>query len=269
MKRPSFQFYPADWRKDPALSTCSLAARGLWIELMCVVHESDEYGHLSINGKPMSAQQIARTVGETPAVIGKLIDELEQSGVFSRNEQGSIFSRRMVKDERIRNIRADSGRLGGNPNLVNQKDNQKDNQKTSNKVNQKQEQILTPSSSSSSSSSSASTKSKPVKNKNTAQIAPECVFPEIENRQFVTDWLVIRKVKDAAVTQTALDGIAREARKAGMQIEDTIRMCCERNWSGFKASWLDGDGKGIEAGNDQARETARAMLFGGAQNAAI
>jgi len=42
-------------------------------------------------------------------------------------------------------------------------------------------------------------------------------------------------------------------------------MCCERNWSGFKASWLDGDSKGVEASNDQARETARAMLFGGVQ----
>ncbi len=143
MKRPSFQFYPADWRKDPLLSTCSLAARGLWIELMCVAHESAEYGHLSINDKPMTLQQLARTVGETPAAVGKLIEELEQSGVFSRNEQGSIFSRRMVKDEHIRNVRADSGRLGGNPNLLNQKGKQK--------VKQNVEQIPTPSSSSSSS----------------------------------------------------------------------------------------------------------------------
>lgn len=143
MKRPSFQFYPADWRKDPLLSTCSLAARGLWIELMCVAHESAEYGCLSINGKPMTMQQIARTVGETPVAVSKLIEELEQSGVFSRNEQCSIFSRRMVKDEHIRNVRADSGRLGGNPNLLNQKGKQK--------VKQNTEQILTPSSSSSSS----------------------------------------------------------------------------------------------------------------------
>ena len=104
MKRPAFQFYPADWRKDPALSTCSLAARGLWIELMCVAHESDEYGTLSINGKPMTEQQIARAVGESPALINKLLAELEASGVFSRNESGSIYSRRMIKDERLRNV---------------------------------------------------------------------------------------------------------------------------------------------------------------------
>ena len=128
MKRPSFQFYPADWRKDPALSTCSLAARGLWIEMMCLAHESERYGVLSINGTPMSVQQIARAVGESPSVIARLVTELERSSVFSRDAQGCILSRRMVRDERIRNVRADAGRLGGNPHLVERLVNQKDKQ---------------------------------------------------------------------------------------------------------------------------------------------
>ena len=124
MKRPAFQFYPADWRKDPALSACSLSARGLWIELMCIAHEGGTYGVLSINGKPMAPAQIARMVGESPSVVAKLLAELEDAGVFSRDEQGCIYSRRMVKDEHVRNVRADAGRLGGNPNLLKQKDKQ-------------------------------------------------------------------------------------------------------------------------------------------------
>lgn len=127
MKRPAFQFYPADWRKDPALSACSLAARGLWIELMCIAHEGGTYGFLSINGKAMAPAQIARMVGESPAAVVKLVAELEDAGVFSRDEQGCIYSRRMVKDEHVRNVRADAGRLGGNPNLLKQKDKQTDN----------------------------------------------------------------------------------------------------------------------------------------------
>ena len=145
MKRPSFQFYPADWRKDPALSACSLAARGLWIELMCIAHEGDNYGHLSINGKPMTTQQVARMVGESPTTVVKLMTELEDANVFSRGEDGSIYSRRMVKDERIRNVRADAGRLGGNPNLLKQKDKQIKKQE----VEQTAEQNITPSSSTS------------------------------------------------------------------------------------------------------------------------
>lgn len=146
MKRPAFQFYPADWRKEPTLSACSLAARGLWIELVCIAHESEEYGHLSINGKAMTPQQLARMVGESPTTTVKLIAELEAAGVFSRDERGIVFSRRMVKDERIRNVRAESGRLGGNPNLLKQKDKQKAEQTN----NQTAEQKPTPSSSSSS-----------------------------------------------------------------------------------------------------------------------
>lgn len=118
MKRPAFQFYPADWRKEPSLSCCSLAARGLWIEMICIAHESDEYGHMSINGRPMTMPQIARMVGEDQATVEQLVAELEDAGVFSRTESGTVFSRRMVRDERVRNVRASAGKMGGNPALV-------------------------------------------------------------------------------------------------------------------------------------------------------
>lgn len=128
MKRPAFQFYPADWRKDPALSSCSLAARGLWIELICIAHESDRYGHLSVNGRAMTPAQLARMVGESPKTFDKLLQELEDAAVFSRDEDGVIYSRRMLKDEHIRNVRAASGKQGGNPNLLKQKVKQNDKQ---------------------------------------------------------------------------------------------------------------------------------------------
>ena len=112
MKRPAFQFYPADWLKDPALSVCSLAAKGLWIQLMCIAHEAEEYGFLAINGKPMSETQIARLVGETPTFLRKILKEIDEAGVFSRDERGVIYSRRMVRDERVRNARAKGGEKG-------------------------------------------------------------------------------------------------------------------------------------------------------------
>lgn len=42
--RPSFQFYPADWRNNAKLGRCSRAARSAWLDIMCVLHDSDEYG---------------------------------------------------------------------------------------------------------------------------------------------------------------------------------------------------------------------------------
>ena len=112
MKRPAFQFYPSDWRKDMALQSCSVAARGLWIDMLCIAHECDPYGHLTVNGRPMDAAQIARHAGISERECKKLIEELDFSGVTSRTENGAIFSRRMVRDEDIRQRRAIGGQAG-------------------------------------------------------------------------------------------------------------------------------------------------------------
>lgn len=149
MKRPSFQFYPADWRKDSALQSCSISARGLWIEMTCIMHECDPYGYLAVNGKALDAAQLSRLVGESAGVVKKLLTELEDAGVFSRTTTGCVYSRRMVKDEHIRNTRAQAGKMGGNPNLLKQKDKQTVKQADNHTSNLG----LTPSSSSSSSSS--------------------------------------------------------------------------------------------------------------------
>ena len=55
------------------------------------------------------------------------------------------------------------------------------------------------------------------------------------------DWMIIRKEKGLPLTQTALDGIAREAVKAGLSLEMAIKKSCENSWAGFKASWLQSE----------------------------
>ena len=150
MKRPSFQFYPSDWLRDTALRTCSIGARGLWIDMICYMHEGSPYGYLKVNDKVILTSNLARMVGETLDVVEGWLLELSEAGVFQYADDGSIFSKRMIRDEYIRNTRAKGGSLGGNPNLINKdKVNLKDNQKVADEVNQN----TTPSSSSSSSSS--------------------------------------------------------------------------------------------------------------------
>lgn len=68
-------------------------------------------------------------------------------------------------------------------------------------------------------------------------------FPGID-RKLVADFAAVRKAKRAAITQTAIDGIQREANKAGLTMTQALTLCCERGWSGFKASWLDDDKSG-------------------------
>lgn len=149
MKRPSIQFYPADWRKDPALRACSIEARGLWIDMICIIHESENYGFLEINSRKISEKALAGMCGITPAKCRKYLSELEENGVLSIDERGVVFSRRMVKDNELCEKRREAGKMGGNPALV----KQKDNQTPGDLLNQTSNQNPTPSSSSSSSSS--------------------------------------------------------------------------------------------------------------------
>lgn len=52
------------------------------------------------------------------------------------------------------------------------------------------------------------------------------------------DFKKLRTAKKAPITKTALDGIAREAAKAGVTLEKALQTCCERGWTGFKADWV-------------------------------
>lgn len=58
--------------------------------------------------------------------------------------------------------------------------------------------------------------------------------------QVAKDWLALRKAKRATPTETAIAGIAREARKAGIDLHQALAYCCERGWQGFKAEWVSG-----------------------------
>lgn len=44
MKMPAFQFYPADWRKDPGIQALDRHDRSVWFDMLCIMHESDERG---------------------------------------------------------------------------------------------------------------------------------------------------------------------------------------------------------------------------------
>jgi len=55
--------------------------------------------------------------------------------------------------------------------------------------------------------------------------------------QLAKDFLKIRKAKRAPLTETALNGICREALLAGISPEDAIRICTERNWQTFNSTW--------------------------------
>ena len=215
IKRPSFQFYPADWLRDTALRSCSVQSRGLWIDMICYMHEGSPYGYLKVGNKVILPSNLAGMTGLTLQEVEGCLKELHDAGVYDIDESGVICSRRMIRDENIRNIRALGGSKGGNPSLkVKSKVNLPDNLNDETKDKQKP----TPSSSSSSSSSI---------------LKPDSVPEQVWN-----DFIKIRKAKKAPLTQTALNIIEREADNAGWTLEEAIVECVSRGWQGFKSDWV-------------------------------
>lgn len=137
MKRPAFQFYPADWVGNKKLRRCSIAAHGAWIALLCLLHDSDEYG---IVRWPL--QEIAENLHK---VTVKLLLELVEKGVLkgsdgampafihiprhggrdlpgvtliAANSGPCWYSSRMVHDEWARQTRGATTRFGASRELT-------------------------------------------------------------------------------------------------------------------------------------------------------
>ncbi len=145
-KQPSFQFYPGDWKRDAGVQSLSFEERGVWFEMMLLMFESAERGKLVFGtGTPMPEDAVARSLGLDRQRYVKILRKLLDYGVASKEEEtGIIYCRRMVRDAELSRKRAECGKLGGNPNLLNQNSSKREA-----KPNQSGKQNPTPSSSSS------------------------------------------------------------------------------------------------------------------------
>lgn len=112
--RPAFQFYPGDWMADAGLRLSCLAARGLWADMLCLMFDSPERGVLrKQNSSKIASNDLAKMAGASEAEVDALLAELKTNGVYSMAPDGAIYCRRMVKDEHIRQVRAEAGGRGG------------------------------------------------------------------------------------------------------------------------------------------------------------
>lgn len=131
MKRPAFQFYPADWRNNAKLRRCSWAARGAWIEVLGLMHDEDEYGVLRW---PLA--DIAIALGAPLKLLRELADKHVLKGgdrkveayvytprhggkdgipvvLLEANNGPCWYSSRFVRDEYVRERRGVSTRFDG------------------------------------------------------------------------------------------------------------------------------------------------------------
>lgn len=131
MQRPSFQFYPADWQANKNLRRCTHAEKGIWIDVMCLMHDSEEYGVLRWPLEDV-AQAVGCQVADLQALRYKQVLKGADTGetcqpyiyvprsgrkdgdpvLLVPEQSGPVwYSTRMVRDEYLRGIRGDETRF--------------------------------------------------------------------------------------------------------------------------------------------------------------
>jgi hypothetical protein len=92
----------------------SLEARAIWIDLLTEMHRNVRRGYLcDRQGTPWTPERTAAFCGCSAATASRVTQELIDSGVASCTESGVLYSRRMVRQERLSRVRSEAGKRGG------------------------------------------------------------------------------------------------------------------------------------------------------------
>lgn len=108
--RPAFQFYYKDWLSDTALRCCSLAARGLWMDMLCIMWTAPRRGYLETAKGPILPETLARMVGATDAEAMRSLCELDAAGVYETDSNGTIYCRRMMREACGTDAKSEAGK---------------------------------------------------------------------------------------------------------------------------------------------------------------
>ena len=88
------------------------------MDMICLMHEGEPYGHLRTSAGDVTNSFLSRISGLTLKQVSDFLGQLKSFNVYSITESGTIYSRRMVRDESIREARAQGGQKSVlNPNV--------------------------------------------------------------------------------------------------------------------------------------------------------
>lgn len=77
------------------------------------------------------------------------------------------------------------------------------------------------------------------------------------DKDLVNDWLIVRKLKKAANTETAFNGFINQIEKANIDKNEILKICIEKSWSGFKTEWLDNLNNNSKTNNNGVTKSRR------------
>ena len=118
--QPYIPLYVQDFMTDEKLMECSASATGVYIRIMCIMHKSQEYGIILLKQKDKQsvkqeenfARKIAKFLPYTYHEILECLSELISEEVLEIDGD-KLIQRRMVRDSKLSDVRAEIGAEGG------------------------------------------------------------------------------------------------------------------------------------------------------------
>ena len=108
------QFNPNDWWQEPGLRAATLATRGAWIDICCLMWKSPHRGVLELpNGCSPDAQQLARILGCSEQELSTVQAELYGLAIADKSSDGRMICRRMLREASTARVRSEKAARGG------------------------------------------------------------------------------------------------------------------------------------------------------------
>tara|TARA_R110000751_G_scaffold44052_1_gene101139 strand:+ start:2699 stop:3442 length:744 start_codon:yes stop_codon:yes gene_type:complete len=131
-----FKFSPADWLTDVELRSCSSAARGTLVDLMCIAHRNNRsYGTFMDADTMNGRKKVAKSLSLSTRTFDNHIASLLKMGRICIADDGEMYIKRMRDDYAKAQKDAQNGSKGGNPALSGVKpDKSKNKSKSKNRI---------------------------------------------------------------------------------------------------------------------------------------
>jgi len=126
---PWMKFYPQDWLTDVELRSCSSAARGTLIDLICLAHRQENYGVCMADNTVETRKKTAKCLSLTLRTFDSHLASLIQMKRICVADDGRLYIKRMVQDHDYSLRQSKIGKMGGNPTLKPEKSKRREEKK--------------------------------------------------------------------------------------------------------------------------------------------
>lgn len=72
------RFFWNEWRNDGLLQSCSLVTKGFWMDILCLMFNSERRGYLQVNGRPMTVLEISKMIHCDTRTVKRQLDILKE-----------------------------------------------------------------------------------------------------------------------------------------------------------------------------------------------